>query len=185
MNEVSKSMESLSASAPTVVGRTPRDDVKYLRAALVPDADGKINEEQLFAGIVEERIKVRRGGEMAGRFRALFDAARASMGRTANAIENSARRALNALTQEGQLSATEAVTIHSEAFAAAQLDAEEESLFDSIGSRRDKTVARKEVDAAVAGAIARLNDLDAGRSTSKRRPVLEVKYQAGGIGQNR
>ena len=76
MNEVGRYLQPLGTAKLSVAGDSPRDDVKFLRAALVPDADGKINEEQLFAGIVEERLKIRRGRAIAGRFRTLFDEAK-------------------------------------------------------------------------------------------------------------
>lgn len=151
------------------------DDVKFLRSRLTPDAAGKVNEEQLFAGIIEERIKISVGTPVAAKFQALFQTARAQIGNRANATENAARRALQTLIRDGSLTKQQALKIHSEAFAAAQLDKNQEVLFDSTGGKKDRSVAVAAVDDAVARAIRQLNAFDSGKAVATTRPIVEVK----------
>ena len=152
----------------------PRDDLKYLRSVLTPDKAGLVNEEQLFAGIAEERIKISKGTDIATRFHERFELAKSRIGKKANVIENAARRALNFLTKHGLLSSKEATKIHSEAFAAAQIDENKDKLFDSIGGGKDTTVATKNIDQAVNLAADRLNAFDSGNTSAQTRVITEV-----------
>lgn len=160
-----------------------RDDIKYLRSILNPDQSGKINEEQLFSGIIEERVKVLKGTAIATKFHELFEKAKTRIGKQANAIENAARRALKNLVKDGTLTSKQAVKIHSEAFAAAQIDTNQATLFDSTGGPKDPTVAVKLVDQAVNTAIDRLNEFDSGKATAQSRQIIAVKHTPGSIVQ--
>lgn len=166
---------SFAASNPALAAASTRDDIKYLRSTLTPDRAGKVNEEQLFAGIVEERVKISYGSEVASKFHERFVLAMSRIGKKSNVVENAARRALRFLVKHDLLTEKAATKIHSQAFAAAQIDNNAKTLYDSIGSGKDTTIATKNVDLAVSTAIYRLNTFDSGKSTAPDRKIIEVK----------
>ena len=158
------------------LARTERiyDDAQYLRSRLSPDSKGNVNEEQLFAAIIAERIKVTVNPAVAEKFEVAIEKARKAIGKRANAEENAARRALNELVKSGTISKTGAQKIHAEAFAAAQLDKNPEKLFDSTGGKKDRTQATAPVDIAVQNAIKALNRFDSGKETATPRAIIEI-----------
>lgn len=167
-------LSALTSNA-SINSSSPRDDSKYLRSVLTPDKEGKINEEQLFAGIVEERVKVTMGVDIAKKFHERFELAMSRIGSKANVVENAVRRALKFMVKSDLLSQKQALKIHSEAFAAAQIDDNKTLLFDSIGGGADKTVAVKEMNRAVEVAIERLNAYDSGKVRPQEREMTEVR----------
>ncbi|MBN8550335.1 MAG: hypothetical protein J0M12_13550 [Deltaproteobacteria bacterium] len=165
---------SAANSAVTSNAASTRDDIKYLRSVLKPDKNGMVHEEQLFAGIVEERVKISLGSDVATKFHERFELAMSRIGKKSNVVENAVRRALKFLVKHDLISQKQAVKIHSEAFAAAQIDSNKEMLFDGNGGANDKTIATKEVNLAVNTAIDRLNAFDAGKVNSPERKMREV-----------
>lgn len=142
---------------------TLRDDIKYLRSILPKNKSGMINEEKLFAGIIAERVKVRKGSAAATAFNSFYSSAKKSIGKAAHSFENAAREALRRLIDTGVLNRKEAVQIHSEAFYAAQIDNVKDKLFDGRGKGGDGSVARRDLEGAISTAVYRLNQVDSGK----------------------
>ena len=94
-----------------------------------------VDEEQLFASIIYDRIAATKGESMASEYDALLDAKMLDHTRSDGFIfiEDAARSALREMESSGKLTSSEAETIHSQAFQAAQLDDNTAALYDSRG----------------------------------------------------
>ena len=95
-----------------------------------------VNEEQLFAGIIHDRIALSKGEDLAREYDTLLEAKMAEHTRADGFVyvEEAARAALKDLENSGQLTTEEAETIHAQAFQAAQLDDNTGVLWDSRGA---------------------------------------------------
>jgi hypothetical protein len=133
---------------------------QLLQTMLQADSNGKVNEEQLFSAIINERLTSNVGEDAAERYRQLFTEMQEDMTRADGyvPVEAAANQALNGLVAEGVISGEEAGTIQGQAFTAAQLDDKMGTLYDSQGS----TVAVMLVNLALETAESTLNELDDG-----------------------
>ncbi|MCB0311060.1 MAG: hypothetical protein KDD42_07485 [Bdellovibrionales bacterium] len=138
-----------------------------MRKLLVPDAGNQVNEEELFAALVHERVVSLKGEEAGTEFHAAFDSARASSRRPDGYefIEDSTYAGLDALVESGTLTEEEAHSIKSEAFTAAQLDDNHNALYDGRGGPGDSTVATSDMESALASAKLLLDKLAIGEIT--------------------
>jgi hypothetical protein len=133
---------------------------QLLNTMLQADSEGKVNEEQLFSAIINERLTSNVGEEAAERYRQLFTEMQEQMTRADGyvPVEAAANQAINGLVSEGVISGEQAGTIQGQAFTAAQLDSNLGMLYDSRGS----TISVMLVNLALETAESTLKGLDEG-----------------------
>lgn len=153
-----------------------------MRGVLKPDQANNVNEEELFAGLVLERVYALKGQETGDAFRGVLDQHKTLNTGNGGYVfnEKAARDALKAFQESGKLTVEEADKIHSEAFSAAQLDDNKTALFDSIGGANDPTRAVASIDVALAGAKALIEKYTAGTEAPPQN-LLRSEYPALGI----
>lgn len=136
----------------------------YLRSILKPDSANQVNEEELFAALLQERISDLKGEDAGEQFAELFQKHSNSMARSDGyvPVESAAKAALKDMVSDGEVSADEADRIHSEAFAAAQLDSNTSALYDGRGGSNDPTVATAEIESALAAAQLMIEKFESG-----------------------
>ena len=169
------SIETEDSTTPETADESSFDSVmmKILNAA----PGQEVHEEELFAGLIYERIYSLKGEEAAERYRTLLDTKkdefRRADGRTR--VEDAARDALKAYQDEGGVTLEEANKIHSEAFAGAQLDADTSALFDDVGGTPgDVTRAVAALEQALLGARVKIEEFSSGSSTADLRDLLST-----------
>lgn len=148
----------------------PADSAATLEDLLAPDAEGQINEEELFLALVLDRLSSLVGPEVAQAFREAVEAGILAETRADGYVpyEQVALDALGGLVEQGLLSEADGDRVYSQAFAAAQLDDRTDSLFDGRGGPGDPTVATASYNAALAGAREVLSAFDSGRAAPER-----------------
>ena len=142
-----------------------------LKAVLNPDGANNVNEEELFAGIIKERLTKLKGADVAAKYDTALAAEKTKL--TENGyvpVEQAAENALKSLVESKDLTADEAAQIRAESFEAAQLDDNTDKLFDSIGSEKDKTVAVMGLEQAIERARAVIDAFDSG----ERKAVIKT-----------
>jgi hypothetical protein len=147
-----------------------------LRSFIRADAENNVNEEDLFAAIVRERVKSKKGDEIAQEYEAALAAATQQVKRPngVSSSEDATKEALRALRSSGKLSAEETDEIYSQAFAAAQLDGNADALFDGIGGGDDPTRAVASLEQALLNARTKMDKLSDGSLTTTTRSVDEA-----------
>ncbi len=138
-----------------------------LRSFLPAQAKNKVNEEELFASLLHERISTVKGQAAADRYSELLNSYQESM-RHADGyvpVEKAAKTALNDLEAEGMLTAEERSNIFDAAFASAQLDDNLSALYDGRGSAGDSTIAEADIETALAAAQLMMANFDTNIST--------------------
>lgn len=136
--------------------------------------DGKnIDEEALFAGLLAEGIRGLKGEEAAKQYEDALATRKSELARADGYVplEDAARAALKDVREAGLISKEEADTIHSEAFAAAQLDGNTDALFDGRGSSEDGTVAVALLESALTSAKAMLDKFSSKELTATVRTL--------------
>ena len=133
-----------------------------------------VNEEQMFASVLYDRILNSMGEDVAEQYSALLDEKLLERTRADGFIyvEDAARAVLKELESSGALTTVEAETIHAQAFQAAQLDDHTTVLYDSRGDT--KSIAPTAT--AMEKALDMLLKFDNGELTSGRMPL---SYQQG------
>jgi hypothetical protein len=131
---------------------------------LSPDQNKQVNEEELFAGLVLERVYATKGQETGDAFKLVLDKHREQNTGKGGYIfeEKAARDALKEFSQSGSLSSDEADQIHSQAFGAAQLDTNLAALYDSTGGPGDSTKAILGIELALSNAKQALEKYSSG-----------------------
>lgn len=145
-------------------------DFESVLGRLLPESAGNsIDEEALFAALLEERIHQQHGEEAASQFHEMLNQHKSKMTRHDGyvAVEDAANAALTEFQESGALTAEEAGDIRSQAFKAAQLDDDHTQLFDGRGSANDNTVATAPRDAALASALAMLGQIENGDASTE------------------
>lgn len=145
------------------------DFSKFLTANLTASKDGTVSEEDLFAGIVKQRMFKLKGEEGVKKFEESLAVARKEYPRS---IEEATKYALMRLQESKYITYEEGHKLNAEAFEAAQLDRNKEALFDGISSGpKDKTKAVEAIEKAIASAAAIMQKFDRGESKPLERPV--------------
>lgn len=140
---------------------------------LIGGADvASVNEEQLFAGIIHDRIALSKGEDLAREYNTLLEVKMAEHTRADGFVyvEEAARAALMDLESSGKLTIEEAETIHAQAFQAAQLDDNTGVLWDSRGA----TMSVAPTATAMEKVLAMLVKFDSGEVASGR---MALSYQ--------
>lgn len=129
-------------------------------------SEDKVNEEELFSALLEERLTTLKGPELAATYSQYFEENKSKM-TTADGyvpVETAAREALRSLVADGSLTTEEAEEIHAQAFQAAQLDDNKGALYDSIGT----TMAVTLVEMAMQSSSAMMASFDSGELEAGR-----------------
>lgn len=138
-------------------------------SSLLPGAGSsgtKVNEEQLFSALLEERLTTLKGTELASTYNQYFEDHKSQM-TTADGyipVETAAREALRDLVEDGSLTMEEAEEIHAQAFQAAQFDSNKGALYDSFGT----TMAVTLVEMAMQSSSAMMASFDSGELDAGR-----------------
>ena len=174
---------STTENADSTSSTNVTDFEALLNPLLVPNQEGVISEEQLFASLLVERITALKGQEAGAEFKSLLEDQKTKMTSSKNGYipyEEAARTALREYAASGKLSAEEVEQVHSQAFGAAQLDDNLDVLFDDLGSESDLTKAVSDKSAAIASAKAIMNQYDAGSLTATIRS-FELAFDSSGL----
>jgi hypothetical protein len=137
-----------------------------LNEMLSPDSKGQVNEEQLFAALIKERLTSMKGTEAAQEFETRYQAQQKELQRPDGyiSLEDSARGALESMSDDKILTLEEAETIHGQAFQAAQFDENKNALYDSLGT----TMAVTMVEMAIQSAESAITQFDEGTTSADR-----------------
>jgi hypothetical protein len=147
-----------------------------LKALLGSDPAKKVSEEELFSGLIQERIKKSKGEEALKQFQELLTGAKERLKKPDGFIplEDATKEALREFRDAGKLDEKEADSIYSQAFAAAQLDENKDVLFDDRGGPNDPTMAVAEMERAMAASRALVEKFDAGTEQAPERSLSEA-----------
>ncbi|MCB0338862.1 MAG: hypothetical protein KDD53_04620 [Bdellovibrionales bacterium] len=161
-NQVEQKQAVVEAPASEV--EKPSDFEGYLRSILTPDAENNVNEETLFAGLLQERIRSSKGDELASKFEMKYKEGLEQFRRPDGVTlpEGAARQALRSLVDSGDLSQEEAHSFHAQAFHGAQLDNRLNVLWDGRGSVEDPSIAIANLEAALLSARTKIEAFDNG-----------------------
>ena len=160
------------------------DFEKMLRSLVSPDKANNVSEEDLFAALVQERIKATKGEEAATQFAQYLSDAKSAVARPDGfvSMEDATKLALQKFRTDQKVTAAEADKIYSESFAAAQLDSNTDALFDNRGGANDPTIAVDTLEKALLAARVKIEEIDAGTATVKDRSVDEASWSKGQSG---
>jgi DNA-directed RNA polymerase subunit K/omega len=166
--------------------KTGEEFDKILKGLLSPDEKNMVNEEELFAALVFERLNTLHGRDLAADYQQKFEQNKEKLRRADGHtfVEDAAGQALRELVRQGKLNAEEADTLYAQAFRAAQLDDNHDQLYDSRGGADDPTVAMEEMEAAILSARMIIKELDTGekempQKTLAERPNDSSRHQLG------
>jgi len=137
----------------------------------------EVSEEDLFAGLIRERIETLKGSESAQKYDAAFEREKAATRRADGRfqIEDAARAALVDLQNDSTLTVDEADSIHSQAFAGAQLDDNLNALYDGFGGPNDPTRAVMVAEQALQSAKSMIDKFTAGTETPTARSAASTR----------
>ncbi|MCB0320083.1 MAG: hypothetical protein KDD60_04100 [Bdellovibrionales bacterium] len=146
-----------------------------LRALLSPDSSNQVNEEELFAGIIQERLDSTKGTGAAEDFAFQFAQHKDELARPdgLTSVEKAANRALKDMVTAGHITSEEATEIRTTAFQAAQLDSNTSALYDGRGGPGDPTIAMAELETALQRASAAMAALESGAAPEAVVPTSE------------
>ena len=139
-----------------------------LKSLLQPNAENSVNEEELFAALLKERITAVKGEDAAKSYEELLTAKKEDLRRADGyvPVEQAAQAALRDLVSAGTLTEEEASKMRAEAFEAAQLDDNNEKLFDGMGSSDDPTIAVMGLEEALERARLQIDAFNSGEKTA-------------------
>ena len=165
IQNVTENQDSTSSAAES-------DFATYMAKALGGDGKNVVNEEELFAALIQQRLE-KENPEGAAFFKEEFDRLSVSMARSDGyvPVEDVAKAALKSAVDGGKIESAKAEQIHGEAFAAAQLDANTDVLFDGRGSASDPTVATAELEAALRAMEELVTKIESGEVTIAARSL--------------
>jgi hypothetical protein len=168
-----------SASVNSAAGSSDFDST--LKALLSSDPAKKVSEEELFSGLVQERIKKTKGDEALTEFQTLLSKSKESQKKADGFVphEDATKEALRSFQAEGKLTQEEADSIYSQAFAAAQLDENKDALFDDRGGPNDPTMAVAAMEQALLLSKAMISKFDDGSETAPARSISEASNGKG------
>lgn len=151
-----------------------------LSSLLTPDQANKVSEEELFAGLVQQRIQHTKGDSAFAEFTELFNAAKSRLQKPNGFIpvEDAAKEALREFRDAQKITKEEADSIYSQAFAAAQLDDNKDALYDGHGGPNDPTIAVAEMEQALMLSGALISKFDAGSQQATARALDELSNVA-------
>lgn len=121
---------------------TTDDFDTFLKGIFGPSETKEISEEELFAGIIQQRLKELKGDKALEEFKSAFSKVETSSRVQGGCgYEVAAKKALRSLVKSETITKEEGDRIYTEAFDGAQLDTNKDVLFDSVGGGADPTKA--------------------------------------------
>lgn len=152
------------------------DFEKLLRGIIAPNQENKVSEEELFAGLCQERIQKLKGDETAGKFKEALDRRKTELTKADGFVpfEDAAKTALKDLRDAGVLTKEETDKVYSEAFDGAQLDGNKNALYDGRGGAGDATIAVELMESALLAARTLIEKFDDGSTPASTRSVDEA-----------
>lgn len=182
VQDVASVNNSQTSETPSKKDQGSSDFEVMLRSLISPGPGNMVSEEELFAGVVHERIKGLKGDEAAAKYDELLAKNKIANTRPDGKFshEKSAVQALDQLVSEGVLSEEESKKVYSEAFDAAQLDSNKDSLFDAYGGANDPTVAVAQMESALSAAKLMIDKIASGEATSELRDLQEATGSGAG-----
>ena len=168
--------QNQSVSQTTETKKTSGDASEFeaiLRSAVRADQANQVNEEELFAGMVFERLKTTKGDEVAAQYSSALETQKGVLKKGDGYIpyEDAAKNALKSLRESGALTKEEADKTYSEAFDASQLDTNTDALFDGRGGAGDPTIALALLDSALASSRLMIEKFTAGELSASSRSL--------------
>lgn len=148
----------------------------FLQGVLKPDSANKVNEEDLFSALVQERVKHAKGDEALKKFQETLTQTKDSMRKPDGyvPVEDATKAALVKARETGLFTKEETDQIYSESFAAAQLDGNKEVLFDGRGGGNDPTIAVALMEQALLSSGASTESFNNGSVKATVRSVEEA-----------
>lgn len=148
----------------------------YLRGILSPGPSNKVSEEELFAALVQQRVETEKGSAGVEAYNSAFKSHSSASSKPDGFFshEEAASEALNDLVATGALTENEADKIYSEAFAAAQLDSNTDTLWDSRGGSNDPSIAIDTMESALAAAKLQITAFEDGSKQAEARKLSEA-----------
>jgi hypothetical protein len=147
-----------------------------LKALITPNSSNEVSEEALFSALVKERIQAEQGEEGLKAFQEILG--KQLTAHTKNdgyvAVEDATKAALVEYRTAGKIDEELGNKIYSQAFAAAQLDGNENVLFDDRGGAGDTTIAVASLEQALLASRVKIEKFDSGELTPTERKVDEA-----------
>lgn len=168
-----KDSEQPVTSGDTKAQGTAADDFSiFMKRALGGTAKSEVNEEELFAALIEQRLE-KSNPDAAESYRKYRSEFMTSMAKPDGYIpmEDVAKAALKSVVADGTLESDKAEMVNGEAFMAAQLDSNHDALYDGRGGPNDPTIATSETAAAMTGMKAMCDKIDAGEMSVVARSL--------------
>lgn len=159
-------------SQQTEVGQAEGDFGAMMQKLLGGAGKSEVNEEELFAALIEQRL-AKENPEAAAHYREQLTALSASMARADGyvPVEDAAMAALRATVAAGKLDDATAQRVNAEAFQGAQLDSNLNALYDGRGSEGDPTIATSAMEAALLSMRTLVEKFDSGEADAGVRPL--------------
>ena len=139
VEEVTAALPATDSASQAQTSQAASGDVNafeaQLRALLSPSSGSEVNEEELFAAVLEERLMDTKGDSVAEDFATSFDRHKRELTRSDGYVnvEEAANRALADMVSVGHITQTEHDDIYNQSFMAAQLDDNLSALYDGRG----------------------------------------------------
>lgn len=159
----------------------------FMKTILKGEASSQVSEEELFAGVIGERLSAK-NPELATKYKELLDKEKAARTKPDGyvPVEDAAKAALATLARDGGITEEDGNKIYSESFAAAQLDSNTSALFDGKGGPGDPTIAVETMEKALLAAKLKLEQFASGGATFEDRQLGEAsataaQFRTGGV----
>ena len=175
--------QSSSSEQDNKLSETSADEFStFMRKALNAETKTQISEEELFSAIIEQRLFTK-GADLSEAFRKSRDEFSSSLRKPDGFIpsEEVALRSLEKICRDGVISEKDAEKISGEAFAAAQLDGDTTTLYDSRGGPQDATIAVAATNEAIAKAKSAIEIVTKDASKVTPRPISSLATGTPGI----
>ncbi len=170
-----KAVKSATASQSSQAKGSAEFDTT-LKALLGSDSASKVSEEEVFSALIQERIGKMKGEESLSAFKGFLAESKERLRKPDGfiPIEDATKDALRRFRDAGKISAEEADSAYSQAFAGAQLDANKNALYDNRGGPGDSTMAVAAMEEALLSSRTQFAAFDDGSATAEGRSLDEA-----------
>jgi hypothetical protein len=165
-----ESSDTATTTTPSTTEAEPSAFEGSLREYLASFAGQEVSEEELFAGVVRERLQELKSTEAVEQYDTYLSTniSQSRRGDGYVGYEDAAKNALRSLVSDGSLTVEEGDALYSESFDAAQLDDRRDALFDDRGGPNDPTIAAADSERAIASATTAIAAYTAGQTAPQR-----------------
>lgn len=167
--------DSVSAITKDIQG-VAADSFDSIMRSILPDSSAtSVNEEELFAALIGQRLGAYAGADAQSAYQSLLAEKQSTLARADGYIpvEDAANEALSTLVANGSVSAEIANKVKNESFIAAQLDDNTQALYDGRGGANDPTIAVMNMEAALIQAQQVIQQLESGELESEDATIAE------------